>query len=73
MIPIVNGIKKRYSRCMKMERASVRGSTQWNTLLAPIGAPEFVLLDSSKEVVYRWFGVVPTEEFSAILDPLCFG
>jgi hypothetical protein len=43
----------------------------WHELLFPIGSPEFALLTSSKEIIYRWFGVVEPEEFAEILDPLC--
>jgi len=31
-----------------------------------------VLLDSAKQVIYYWFGVIPADDFSEILDPLCF-
>ena len=72
MDPIVNGIKKKYNQCMKLERVNFHASTPWHELLAPIGSPEFALLDASKKVLYRWFGAIPTEEFSAVLDPLCF-
>jgi hypothetical protein len=73
MEPIVNGIRKRYSDCMKLEHVNFRASTAWHELLSPIGAPEFALLDSSKQVLHRWFGVVSLDEFSAVLDPLCLG
>lgn len=72
MEPIVNGIKKKYNHCMKLERVNFHEATAWSDLLSPIGSPEFALLDSSKNILYRWFGVVPKEEFSAVLDPLCF-
>ena len=58
---------------MKLERVNYHEWTAWHELLFPIGSPEFALLDSSKQALYRWFGVVPAEEFSAVLDPLCFG
>jgi len=45
--------------------------TPWRELLFPLGSPEFALLDSSKEVIYKWFGVTEPEEFAEILDPLC--
>jgi len=73
MDPIVNGLKKKYGHCMKLERVNFHTTTTWSELLSPIGSPEFALLDSSKQVLYRWFGVVPADEFSAVLDPLCFG
>jgi hypothetical protein len=73
MEPIVNGLKKKYSQCLKLERVNFHASTPWHELLSPIGSPEFALLDSSKQVLYRWFGVVPADEFSAVFDPLCFG
>jgi hypothetical protein len=72
MDPIVNGLKKKYSYCLKLERVNYHEHTPWHDLLFPIGSPEFALLDSSKKVLYHWFGVIPTEDFSVILDPLCF-
>ena len=72
MEPIVNGIQKKYKHCMKLERVNYHSSTAWHELLSPIGSPEFALLDSSKNTLYRWFGVITAEEFSAVLDPLCF-
>ena len=57
---------------MKLERVNYHEWTAWHELLFPLASPEFALLDSSKQVLYRWFGVVPKEEFSAVLDPLCF-
>lgn len=73
MDPIVNGIKKKYKHCMKLERVNFHEWTAWHELLFPVGSPEFVLLDSSKKVLYRWVGVIPVEAFSVVLDPLCFG
>ena len=72
MNPIVDGIKKKYMHCLKLERVNYHGRTTWHELLFPIGSPEFALLDSSKNVLYRWAGVTPKEDFSAVLDPLCF-
>jgi len=57
---------------MELERVNYHERTLWHELLFPIGSPEFVLLDSAKQVIYRWFGVIPAEDFSKILDPLCF-
>jgi hypothetical protein len=71
MDPIVNGIKKEYVGCMQVERVNFHKWSTWHDLLYPIGSPEFDLLDSSKSVLYRWFGVVDKEEFTAVLDPLC--
>ena len=71
MDPIVNGIKKEYAGCMKVERVNYHKWSEWHELLFPIGSPEFDLLDSSQAVIHRWFGVVEKEEFSAVLDPLC--
>jgi hypothetical protein len=73
MNPIVNGLKKKYKHCMKLERVNYHEWTTWHELLFPIGSPEFALLDSAQQVLYRWFGVIPVEEFSEVLDPLCFG
>lgn len=71
MDPIVNGLKKEYARCMKVERVNFHKWSSWHELLNPIGSPEFGLLDSSQKILYRWFGVVDKEEFTAILKPLC--
>lgn len=71
MVPIVHGLKKNYASCMTVERVNFHGWTEWHELLSPIGSPEFNLLTSSKEVVHRWFGVTPADEFAAVIDPLC--
>jgi hypothetical protein len=73
MDPIVNGIKKKYSSCMKVERVNFHDWSSWHDLLFPFGSPEFTLLDSSKQVLHRWFGVTRVEEFTELLDPLCNG
>jgi len=72
MDPIVHGLRKKYASCFKFEHVNYHEATAWRDLLAPIGSPEFALLDASKQVLHRWFGVTPEEEFSAVLDPLCF-
>jgi hypothetical protein len=56
---------------MSMKRVNFHAKSAWRELLSPIGTPEFVLLDSSEEIIYRWFGVTEAEEFAAVLDPLC--
>ena len=71
MVPIVNGIRKKYSGCMKLERVNFHDRTAWHELLNPFGSPEFVLLDSSRNVLYRWFGGTEEEEFAEVLIPLC--
>ena len=73
MDPIVNGIKKKYSQCMQVERANYHQHTPWHELIFPLASPEFALLDSSLNIIYRWFGVIEEEEFSVVLDPLCIG
>jgi hypothetical protein len=71
MEPIVHGLEDQYSSCMSMKRVNFHAKSAWRELLSPIGTPEFVLLDSSEEIIYRWFGVTEAEEFAAVLDPLC--
>ena len=71
MDPIVNGIQKKYRACIKLERVNFHRESPWHDLIFPIGSPEFALLTSSKEIIYRWFGVTEPEEFAEILDPLC--
>ena len=73
MEPIVRGLKKKYSSCMRLERVNYHEWTSWHDLLFPFGSPEFVLLDSSGQVLFRWFGLTTEEEFSVVLDPLCSG
>lgn len=73
MQPIVNGIKKTYSRCMKLERVNFHERSAWLEMLSPFGTPEFALLDSQNNILYRWFGVIEADEFAAVLDPLCKG
>ena len=58
---------------MKVERVNFHAQTPWHDLLFPIGSPEFALLDSSKQILYRWFGYTDAEEFTKLLDPLCTG
>ncbi|MBK9008408.1 MAG: hypothetical protein IPM31_15600 [Anaerolineae bacterium] len=71
MKPIVDGIKNQYNGCMKVERVNFHERTAWRDLLSPFATPEFVLLDSQNDILYRWFGTVEPKEFSAVLDPLC--
>jgi len=71
MEPIVYGLKEKYSSCMSMNRVNFHAKSEWRELLSPVGTPEFVLLDSSKQVIQRWFGYTEEEEFAAVIDPLC--
>lgn len=73
MDPIVHGLTKRYRGCMKLERVNYHGKSSWHDLLFPVGSPEFALLDSAKNILYRWSGYTETDEFTAIIDPLCSG
>jgi thioredoxin-related protein len=71
MEPIVYGLEEKYSSCMSMKRVNFHARSDWHELLSPIATPEFVLLDSSKEIIYRWFGYTEEQEFAAVIDPLC--
>lgn len=71
MKPIVDGIKNTYNGCMQLERVNFHERSEWHKLLSPFATPEFVLLDSQHNILYRWFGAVEAEEFTAVLDPLC--
>lgn len=71
MEPIVYGLRDKYSSCMRMQRVNFHAKSEWHELLSPIGTPEFVLLKSSEEIIYRWFGITEEAEFSAVIDPLC--
>ena len=71
MEPIVHGLKNKYASCMTLERVNFHQRTAWHELILPLASPEFALLDSSKQIIHRWFGVTEEEEFLALLDPLC--
>ena len=71
MQPIVNGLEKKYGSCMTLERVNFHERTFWHELLYPLASPEFALLDSSKQVIHRWFGVTEEEDFAVVLEPLC--
>ena len=71
MRPIVDGLEKQYRSCMKTQRASFHTKSHWSDLIGPIGTPEFALLDSNENILYRWVGFTEKEEFTAILSPLC--
>lgn len=73
MEPIVHGLKTKYSSCMAMERVNFHHHTSWHELLFPSGSPEFALLDSDEQIIYRWIGFTEEQEFAAVLDPLCSG
>ncbi len=73
MDPIVHGLEKKYRGCMKLERVNYHAKTAWHELLFPLASPEFALLTSSKEIIYRWSGYTEADEFAEILDPLCSG
>ncbi len=71
MDPIVHEVTKKYRACMKFERVNFHIRSDWHDLILPVGTPEFALLDSSKQILYRWFGRVEPEEFADMLNPLC--
>jgi hypothetical protein len=73
MQPIVNGLKKQYRACLKVERVNFHAETAWHEMIAPIGSPEFALLDSSGNIMDRWIGFTEKEEFVEVLSPLCGG
>jgi hypothetical protein len=71
MVPIVYGLAKLYENCLTWERVNFHETTPWHDLIYPLASPEFALLDSSREIIYRWFGYTEKEEFTAKIDPLC--
>ncbi|MBI3161277.1 MAG: hypothetical protein HYZ23_02145 [Chloroflexi bacterium] len=73
MLPIVNGIKKEFQACLQVERVHISADTQWHDLIDPIGTPEFALVDSPGNVIYRWVGFTEREEFADVIHPLCGG
>jgi hypothetical protein len=73
MEPIVNRLTKDYRNCLTLERVNFHTRTARSVQIAPIGSPEFALLDSSGKILYRWFGVAERSEFDEVLQPLCKG
>jgi hypothetical protein len=73
MEPVVNRLMKDYRNCITLERVNFHAQTARSEQLAPIGSPEFALLDSSNKILYRWFGVVERSEFDSVMQPLCKG
>lgn len=71
MEPVVNRLVKDYRDCLQFERVNYHRESRWHELVAPVGSPEFALLDAAGNVLYRWFGVTEREEFDALLQPLC--
>ena len=54
-----------------MERVNFNSKTRWHELIGPIGSPEFVLLDSSNQIIYRWIGLTEKEEFPQVMNSVC--
>ncbi len=71
MQPIVDGIRKKFNGCLKVERVNYHEWTQWHELIFPVGSPELTLLDASNTILYRWFGFTETDEIEQVLLPLC--
>jgi len=71
MEPVVNRLVKDYRNCLQFEHVNYHRPSQWHELVFPVGSPEFALLDASRNVLYRWFGVTEREEFDKVLKPLC--
>jgi len=71
MQPIVNGLMRKYRSCMTLERVNYHAWSEWHDLLFPFGSPEFALLDSSRQILYRWFGSTDEKDFAAVLNPFC--
>jgi hypothetical protein len=69
----VNRLTKDYRNCLTLERVNFHTRTARSVQIAPIGSPEFALLDSSGKILYRWFGVAERSEFDEVLQPLCKG
>jgi hypothetical protein len=72
MQPIVNGIKKEFKACAQFEKANFHTESKWSILISPIGTPEFTLLDSSMNILYRWVGFTEKNEFVEVMKPLCY-
>ena len=71
MQPIVNGLEKQYRSCLRLERINFHAETHWHELIAPIGSPEFALLDSREHILHRWIGLTDKGEFESVLAPMC--
>ena len=73
MRSIVDGIKKEFKACVQVERVNFHSVTKWHELLSPMGTPDFALLDSTGNVIYRWIGFTEKEEFVDVIRPRCAG
>jgi len=71
MDPIVHGVVKEYLGCLTLVRVNFHAHTPWHDKLFPLATPEFALLDSSGQILYRWFGYTEAELFEEVLNPLC--
>lgn len=71
MVPIVHGLKRRYSACLTVDEVNFHAASPLRDELNPLGSPEFFLIDTSGKSIYRWFGFTEAEEFDSILEPLC--
>ena len=71
MEPIVHGLKERYADCLSVDRVNFHAHSDWHDLINPMATPEFALLDQADTILYRWFGVIESQEFDDILQPLC--
>ena len=71
MDPIVHGVVKHYLGCLTLVRVNFHSRTPWHEKLFPLATPEFALLDSSGQILHRWFGFTEAEAFDEILQPFC--
>lgn len=71
MIPIVNGLEKKYRRCLTVVSVNYHAPSPLRETLRPFGSPEFFLLDKEGVVQYRWFGRTDAEEFETVLNTAC--
>jgi hypothetical protein len=72
MEPVVNRLVKKYRACLEYERVNFHDPAgPWHKLIGPLASPEFALVDSSKKVLYRWFGATDIEQFEEVLAPIC--
>ena len=71
MEPIVHGLLQQYRACLSLERVNFHTTGPWQTLINPLGSPEFALVDAGGAILYRWSGVTEQAGFDEIIKPIC--
>jgi hypothetical protein len=67
--PIVDGVLKEYKSYRLLARVDFHSKTKWHEMLSLFGVLDFVLMDASEKMLYRWIGFTEKEGFVYIIDP----